>query len=267
MRKKTVSLVTIVAIILVIVFFEFFVFETPMQRTTDPYFAAYYNEFNETPKPNYNYTFSPPVSMYHALLIALESDRWNATSLQNMTIGVWLDFCAFGPGSFDRLYSVTFQPADWSPKQVNDTTYRYVWTISVEGPGKSMGIPPPGYYWVDAATAELVSMETGTLTRGTTGPGVILYDSYVYFYGNGTRIDVEIGNSGTSDTNITQVYIGTSSSSMDNQTLTFVPLPPGNEQRISLNYSWQPGVTYYFKMVASTGQYLLLTQEAPNTYS
>jgi hypothetical protein len=162
MGKKAIILVTACVIIIVVVFFEFFVFRTPTQTTKDPYSAAYYNEFDKTPTLAYTYSFSPPVSMYHALLIALESGRWNATSLKNMAMRVELDYCDFinspnGTG-FDRLYPVTHSVADWSPKQVNYTTYRYVWAIIIEGPVPFMSIPPAGLYYVDAATAQLVPL-------------------------------------------------------------------------------------------------------------
>jgi hypothetical protein len=35
--------------------------------------------------------------------------------------------------------------------------------------------------------------------------GVVLYEANVNFYGSGLKIDIDIGNSGTSDTTITQV--------------------------------------------------------------
>jgi hypothetical protein len=48
------------------------------------------------------------------------------------------------------------QPAiDYSPVQVNDTTYRYIWDIVVQGNAGVLSIPPP-LYWVDAATGEIV---------------------------------------------------------------------------------------------------------------
>ena len=143
----------------VVLFFELFVFGTWTQQTTgDPYFKEYYSEFKKTPAPRYNYNFSPPVSMYHALLIALESGGWNATSLENMKISVGLDYCAFGPyNSFMQIHQVTSPPVDWSPKQVNDTTYRYVWTTLVYSP-PIHSLPPGWYYWVDAATAELLTV-------------------------------------------------------------------------------------------------------------
>jgi flagellin-like protein len=103
-----------------------------------------------------------------------------------------------------------------------------------------------------------------TYTGHLTGQaGVVLYKSNVNFYGNGTKIDIDVGNSGTSDTTIIQVYIGTSSSSMDNQTITPVPLAADKVQRITVNYSWQPGITYYLKVVTQTGQSLPLTEQAP----
>jgi hypothetical protein len=83
-----------------------------------------------------------------------------------MTIKVELDYCTFINSSeetgFDLLYPVTHSVMDWSPQQINNVTYRYVWTIIVEYSGPSFSIPPPGYYYVDAATAELVP--TGILS-------------------------------------------------------------------------------------------------------
>jgi hypothetical protein len=97
--------------------------------------------------------------------------------------------------------------------------------------------------------------------------GVLLYESNVRFYSNGTQIDVSVGNSGTSDTTIIQLYIGTSSSSMENQTITSEPLLAGSVQTITVNYTWQLGAIYYFKVVVDTGQSLPWSVQAPSTYS
>jgi flagellin-like protein len=94
------------------------------------------------------------------------------------------------------------------------------------------------------------------MTRTTGQAGVFLYKANVNFYSNETKIDIDIGNSGTSDTAIIQVYIGTSFSSMGNQTITPVSLAGGAVQRITLNYQWLIGTTYYFKVITSTGQSL-----------
>jgi len=105
-----------------------------------------------------------------------------------------------------------------------------------------------------------------TYMAHTTGQaGVVLYKANVNFYGNGTKIDIDIGNSGTSDTRIIQVYLGASSSAMYNQTITPVSLNADSVQRITVDYSWQNGMTYYFKVLTSTGQYLPWSEQAPTS--
>jgi flagellin-like protein len=107
-----------------------------------------------------------------------------------------------------------------------------------------------------------------TYTGHLTGQaGVVLNPTNTRFYANGTKIDIDIQDTGTSDTTIIQVYVGTSSSTLANQTITPVPLPTGTVQRITLNYPWVIGTTYYFKVIASTGQSLPWSEQAPNTYS
>lgn len=91
--------------------------------------------------------------------------------------------------------------------------------------------------------------------------GVMLYDANVRFYNNtgSNNIDIDIGNKGTSDTQILQVYLGTSSTNMNNQTTT-PPLPVpviagASPVRITIiNYNWTAGSTYYFRIVPKDGQ-------------
>jgi len=97
--------------------------------------------------------------------------------------------------------------------------------------------------------------------RGQTN--VILYPANIDFYGNGSRIDIDIGNSGTFDTMIVQVYIGTSLSAMFNQTIAPVQLAAGSVARITMTYDWQSGSVYYFKVIAMTGQALQWSEQAP----
>ena len=52
--------------------------------------AAYYNEFGVIPTTNVNSSFSPPISMYQALQIALENEGWNKTSLNGKVVGAYL---------------------------------------------------------------------------------------------------------------------------------------------------------------------------------
>jgi hypothetical protein len=143
--------------------------------------SAFQDLFGSTPFVSVNYSFSPPIPMYLASIIALESGGWNKTNLANMTVHVSLNYDAFwvnstGPGEYNatsgnetihfssqvspswgfaRIREVTEAANDYYPKMVNGTTYRYIWSVAVSQNGYN-GIPPPGLYFVDAATAELV---------------------------------------------------------------------------------------------------------------
>lgn len=98
--------------------------------------------------------------------------------------------------------------------------------------------------------------------------GVMLYKSNVRFYSeSGTaKIDIDIGNSGTSDTQIIQVYAGTSATTRVNQTATPMlptPLLKGTIQKITIAYNWTNSATHYFKIVSSSGQALEWPEQAP----
>lgn len=89
--------------------------------------------------------------------------------------------------------------------------------------------------------------------------GVILYKANVRFYTDaGTKkIDIDVGNSGTSDTQIIQVYMGTSPQTLQNQTTNPPlpqPLPAGQIIRLTVAFDWNPGTVYYFKIISSAGQ-------------
>jgi len=98
--------------------------------------------------------------------------------------------------------------------------------------------------------------------------GVRLFKLNVNFYTqDSTKIDIDVGNSGTSDTQIILFYAGTSSTTLQNQTTTpTLPaaLRAGSTQRITINYNWTSGVTYYFKVVSSAGQTLEWPEQAPS---
>jgi flagellin-like protein len=98
--------------------------------------------------------------------------------------------------------------------------------------------------------------------------GVMLFKANVNFYNEGgKKIDIDIGNSGTTDTNITVAYIGTSASTLQKQTITSVLVRAGasDPATITVTYDWAAGSTYYFKVISSSGQSLDWPEQAPNT--
>jgi flagellin-like protein len=110
------------------------------------------------------------------------------------------------------------------------------------------------------------------MTSAGTQAGVILYKANVRFYEeSGTKkIDIDVGNSGTSDTQIIQIYIGTSSSTLQNQTTTPslpVSLAAGKIVTLTVVYDWTAGTTYYFKIIPSAGQQPLgpFPEQAPTS--
>lgn len=96
--------------------------------------------------------------------------------------------------------------------------------------------------------------------------GVMLYEANVRFYGNGTKIDIDIGNSGTSDAEIIRVYVGDSQANLVNKTTSPplpVSLPAGDVIPLTMEYNWQSGKTYYFRIVPRAGAPLEFSKKAP----
>jgi hypothetical protein len=148
----------------------------------------YHDLYGSTPVVGANYSFTPPISAYHAILIALENGSWTNTDLTNMTIHVSIDYYIFytnvtdlyqiaakenitlqgrpNPNlncpcqGFESLYQVNTPAANYQAQIFNGVSLRCIWTIIIEKDGVS-GIPPPGYYLIDAATGE--SIPTGPL--------------------------------------------------------------------------------------------------------
>lgn len=126
---------------------------------------AYYNEFGAIPNTNVNSSFSPPISMYHALQIGLEADGWNKTSLNGMLVGAYLmnsetvtDPPTFNGNGTSMLFGyVTSPPSDYSDVYGNGVIYRYVWQIIVNN-STGIQIPPLGFSMIDAATGQILSI-------------------------------------------------------------------------------------------------------------
>jgi len=117
------------------------------------------------------------------------------------------------------------------------------------------------------SATQALEMRAVHSTGSSALPGALLYKANVNFYGvNGVKkIDVDIGNSGTSDTMITRFYVGTSSSTLQNQTIAPAPLQAGWIQRVTIDYEWTAGVTYYFKVLSVSGQSLDFSEQASSS--
>jgi flagellin-like protein len=97
--------------------------------------------------------------------------------------------------------------------------------------------------------------------------GVILYKENVYWNSTEKKTYITIGDSGTSDTKIVRLYLGTSQNNMINVTAatnigTGKMLTAKSVITIVLSWpnsvanSWNAGDYYYFKIVSETGQEL-----------
>ncbi|MEM3577951.1 MAG: archaellin/type IV pilin N-terminal domain-containing protein [Candidatus Bathyarchaeia archaeon] len=91
--------------------------------------------------------------------------------------------------------------------------------------------------------------------------GVIPYKANVRFYteGGAKKIDIDIGNRGTSDTQISKIYCGLTPGNLVEQTpVQSMPITvgAGSIETVTINYDWTPGTTYYFKVVFTTGHIL-----------
>jgi flagellin-like protein len=97
--------------------------------------------------------------------------------------------------------------------------------------------------------------------------GVLLYEANVNFAsGTPKNITIDIGNSGTANTQILQVYAGQNATSMQVYTPTY---NSGSSQTLAANtitsfnvtITWTTGQMYYFKVVPTAGQQALEFQE------
>jgi hypothetical protein len=95
--------------------------------------------------------------------------------------------------------------------------------------------------------------------------GVIIYRANTNFYiQDGTpKIDIDIGDSGTQATQLTALYIGTSVSTLVNQTITPVTFVPDQVKRITVSYNWTNDAVYYFRILTSAGLVLDWVDQAP----
>jgi archaeal type IV pilus assembly protein PilA len=93
------------------------------------------------------------------------------------------------------------------------------------------------------------------------------YEANVAFLDKGKTIQIDIGNSGSADTNIIGVYIGLDDSNATPQKTTPVSplaLKADSITSFKVTYTWNAGETYYFKIATESGiEPLTFQEEAP----
>jgi archaeal type IV pilus assembly protein PilA len=99
----------------------------------------------------------------------------------------------------------------------------------------------------------------------TSNASVMPYEANVAFLEKGKTITIDIGNSGTADTAIIGVYIGSSEANavIQKTTPTSLPLKAGAIESFQVSYTWAAGQTYYFKIATEAGQSLTFQEQAP----
>ena len=99
---------------------------------------------------------------------------------------------------------------------------------------------------------------TTYMGTATEQAGFIPYKANVAFLGTSQNknIAIDIGNSGTSNGQIVQIYVGTTASALSQATVTQTlpaSISAGEIESFSLTYDWTAGNTYYFRVVPSSG--------------
>jgi flagellin-like protein len=115
---------------------------------------------------------------------------------------------------------------------------------------------------------------TTYMGSATQQAGALLYKENVRFDTGETAIT--LGNSGTEDTRIVRVYLGDSSGNMTDITEDYTDitgsgtaLNAGDTATITIDWpnavaaDWDPGETYYFRIVPNPGQFLEFQEQAP----
>ena len=157
--KLPVFLVTILAISIALNVFLYFQNLTQTSITNQE-LTRFNREFGNVLVSSPAYDFSPPITKINALTIGLESDGWNASSLENMTVPIRLELVEFTNISnsfgFKVIREVKESSQSYAAVQLNNkVTDRFIWAIGVV-PTDKIGLHPYAYYLVDAQTGELI---------------------------------------------------------------------------------------------------------------
>ena len=98
----------------------------------------------------------------------------------------------------------------------------------------------------------------------TSQAGELIVVEDVSFYTAG-KINITVRNTGTADSEIVSIYIGTTSSSLVLQASVSTTLPQviseGTAEVFSVDYSWTDETRYYFKIFTKSGRELTFNQK------
>lgn len=101
----------------------------------------------------------------------------------------------------------------------------------------------------------------------TDDASVMPYKANIAFLGTTSKtITIDIGNSGSADTKVIGVYIGTDEANAVSQKPSpALPLTLKADSIVSckVTYNWVAGETYYFKVVTEAGQPITFQEQAP----
>jgi flagellin-like protein len=98
-----------------------------------------------------------------------------------------------------------------------------------------------------------------TFTGSTTSQGgaVLSVENVRFYDSSGKKVEIVIRNSGTNDATVAEVYRGTSSSDLQQISVTYIPssqmVNEGESLKITFSYNWNSGTRYYFKVVTEEG--------------
>ena len=114
--------------------------------------VTYYTKFGVIPTTNTNSSYTPPVSMYQAMLSTLDLYGFNKTSLGGWNIDATLEMWQTTTNNtLLSQNSLTGIPSDYSTVIKNGVMYRYIWIITIMD--KLTGTPHIGL--IDASTGDM----------------------------------------------------------------------------------------------------------------
>jgi hypothetical protein len=129
----------------------------------------------------------------------------------------------------------------------------------------TLGLTQSQTYQIDLYTSQGNKFSKLSQVPAGHQASVMIYRANTNFYNQtGTlKIDVDIGDSGTQATMLIALSVGTSTSTLMNQTMTPVTVTPAQLARITINYNWTSGAVYYFRVLTSSGLVLDWVDQSP----